>query len=275
MDVFVSTKRLALYLIGAIGWVVSCCVPPVTAENVLVDDFEGPNPATYVLNLYNPNPPSTILVKQSYQGALGGERELLAEILGKPSPFSFGAIIGYDETFDRGVLQVATAGKVGSRMALQYDGEDLGDSVAHGLNNAQDLSVDLTGGGTNDRFEMSFAFSDGVDPHGLDIGVIATSPTGGSLTYWGYVANSNDALTRSIRFTEFTVQGEASFGNVNSLMFLFNWDGTANVDFALDSIAAVPEPSTWAMLGTALVVFVTYGYRRRRRRMAQGPVSAG
>jgi hypothetical protein len=246
-----------------VAWVV-LPARPASAGNIVVDDFDTPDTAELVFNLGNPNPPSAYLVKHTLPEVLGGERDILIEVLGTAKRFSVGAMIGYDPASGIGALQVATSGNPATRIALQYDGEDLADSVENGLVNAQDLSVDLTDGGTNDRFELKFAYSDGVDDRGLDIGIIATSPTGGSLVYWGYVPDSIAPSVFSISFSEFTAQGDASFSNVSSLMFLFNFDGTPNIDIGLDSIKAVPEPSTSALLGIALLVGGAIWLRRRR-----------
>ena len=83
------------------------------------------------------------------------------------------------------MLRVATCGRKGASVQLQYDGIDTADSRELGLVNAENMLIDLTGGGTNDRFEFDFAASWGGNCRGLDIDIFATTLSGGTLAYSG------------------------------------------------------------------------------------------
>ncbi len=246
----------------------------------------------WIVNISDPTPPNRFFRTQPGAGALG-ERDMWVETLGTAEPLSVISMYGSDYS-GQSLLQIATAGRAGSRLTLQYDGSDFdsqvdGNGVAMSpdplqlrppvynpiqleVNNARDMDNDgdpdtgfnLRAGG-NDRLVLNFASTDGVDPRGLQVGIVATSPTGGSLSWWGYAVNSSTPTTLSVAFTEFTQQGSADFGAIDSLLFFFNADGIPNVDFALDRIAAVPEPSTLAMLGLGIAVFAAYGFYRRKR----------
>jgi len=263
---------------------------------VIIDDFNEPaNMANWIVNVSNPTPPSRFFRQQGGVGQVG-ERDLWAETLNTPDPLSVLMTSGFNPTSGESLLQFATSGRSGSRLTLQYDGTDFdgqvdGTGVALApdplqlrppaynpieleVNNARRLDdgvppapapyqFNLADG--NDHFELRFACTDGVDPQGLEVGIVATSPTGGSLSWWGYAVNSSGPTTLSVAFTEFTQHGQASFGEIDSLLFFFNPYGIPNVDFALDSIAAVPEPSTLAMLALAIVVFAACRLRRRKR----------
>ncbi len=276
-----SYRHIALrcVLIFAVAWLLTVVVPTVFAGTIVIDDFESPRPEGEVHFLPKSTDPTTsLLVKHTDTDdhILGGERDMLIKVLGPSGPLSAAAIIGQEpEVHKAGVLQIATCGKSPTEVRLQYNGTDdpdWGDPILEKLNSAKSLSVDLTDGGTNDRFVLRFISSDGVHPKGLKIGVQVTGTdqheAAVTLKYWGYVADSKRKF--EIKFTEFEPQGSAVFGNVNSLMFLFNTDAAGlsmpNVDFVIDGIDVVPEPSVLVLLGCMVVGFAVYGYRRRRRR---------
>ena len=265
--------------ICAVAWLLTAVVPVALAGTIVIDNFESPDPGeVHFVPPHSVDPTDALLVKHTDTDIIGNERDMLVEVLGPSGPISAAAIIGQEpEIHKAGVLQVATCGSSPTRVTLQYDGVDLDDPINKKLHNAQSLSVDLTDGGTNDRLVLRFISSDGVHPQGLKIGVQVTGAPDPhkpaelvTLKHWGYVADSNRKFEHSIKFTEFGAQGSAVFGNINSLMFLFNTDAAGvsmpNIDIVLDAIDVVPEPSVLVLLGCMFVGFAVYGYRRRRRR---------
>jgi len=198
---------------------------------------------------------------------LGGEREVSIGMRSGLKPDSIVAIgvVGIDlnVTDGNGMFTFgsqASRGQAnsGSVVRLVYDGQGEG-----GLG-----SFDLTDGGTNTAFALRFTGSDGVVPEGLDVTITAASSLGGTLTYSGYIPNYSDPivpLVHLIPFAEFTgAKSTASFDTIDKLTFEFNGDKTPNVDFSLDLVTTVPEPSSVVLLGLCVAIFVGRAVRRRR-----------
>ena len=262
----------ALLSVGMAVWLATAAVPAI-AGIIVIDEFDKPDSPKDVFFIRGPSgTDDEYLVQHADSSIIGGERDVLVEVLGTAGPLSAAGMIGYEsDYYDAGIFQLATYGEPGTKATLQYDGSDpsdIGDGVLDDVGLLPSATADLTDSGANDRFVLRFVSSDGVDPQGLDMKIIAegkdASNNSITLTYWGYVADNDQPFTHTVLFSDFTQSGVATFGNVNSLMFLFNLDGTANIDFALDAIKAVPEPSAWALLGCGIALAFCR-YRRVRR----------
>jgi hypothetical protein len=224
-----------------------------SAAPILIDDFGQPSPQQfYVVSAINADP---LLHKTTHASILGGERDLLVDVDGTSNLTSATGTIG-GGLFDFGSSDVVTA-------ALQYDGIDADQVVpTRALVNAGGLSVDLTGGGTNDRFRLDFANIDaGTTQTLLGVDVFLTGPGGATATFAGATLESLTPTSYTIPFSSFGTAGPFSFASVSSITLTFNSSLAPDVDFALDSFSAVPEPTGLALLavgaGTCL--------RRRRR----------
>lgn len=242
----------------------------VARAEMVIDDFELPNDgAAYFVEGEMPGT-NSILIQQQALGVIGGQREVFVDVLGDAEPISASVMSGYDSVNEVGLLQVATFGNPGTCVMLQYDGEDEGvgtDQIV--LANSHGLLHDLTGGGQFSSILFRFAGCDGVEPLGLDTSITATTPQG-DLTWSGYLANSGGPAERLVPFAWFTAtpiqpNDPPSFSSIDSLTFEFNGNGTPDVDFELDLVAVVPEPSTWVLLGVACCILVVHGRRRRQR----------
>jgi hypothetical protein len=55
--------------------------------------------------------------------------------------------------------------------------------------------------------------------------------------------------------------GTGDFSTVGGLQL--TWNGGGSGDVVIDSVAVVPEPTTWALLGVASLVFGLFAWRRR------------
>lgn len=222
------------------------------ASPVVIDDFSSPAAAqAYVVGLINPDP---YVLKQA--GGIGGERDLLVDVDG-----AAGAIAAVG-TVGGGSYLFGTTGTKPTTATLEYDGIDLGDTVGSpgSLNNAQLLNVDLTGGGSNDRIRFDF---DSVDSAGaLNLGVSLTiTSSAGTATWSGNVPKSAGPSSTDVLFSQFV--GSLNPALVTSITAVFNTAKVNDADFQLNSITAVPEPSTWVLLASGSLAALAVARRRR------------
>jgi len=242
----------------------------------VIDDFGSPAPRDYFLIdplLIN----NDALLEHAFDDILGGERDILVEVIGEAGRDSAGGFIGYVSAHDVGQLHLVTAHYPGAILTLQYDGLDSGaDAIADTLVDSRSLNADLTRGGVGDRIILEFTSSDGVQSLGLSVEVTAEHSGGGTLRWKGYMEDCDSACQMEIFYEDFVktydagVQPEPFFDDIDSLTFVFNGNGngspTPDVDFRLDMISvAVPEPATVVSLGMAALLLVAFGWRKRRR----------
>ena len=252
----VSTRIARLFLGTIIAMSILAQAASVLAAPVVIDDFSAPDtPATYVISLINSDP---YVLKQF--AALGGERDLLVDVLGSPTSVSAVGMVGAGE------YQFGTSGPVASLATLQYDGIDVLDT-ASSLVNAQGLSVDVTSGNTNNGFRLAF---DSMDPGAastLSVRITATS-AGGSASYFGAAAADPNPSNFDVLFTAFSEVGTFSFEAVTSLQFTFNELGSKDADFQLTEISTrgglVPEPSSFALLAGGSLAWLAVMRHRRK-----------
>jgi hypothetical protein len=140
-------------------------------------------------------------------------------------------------------------------------------SYAFGAGQRMELSFLFSGnqrGGADDSFEVRFNLS------GFNTGTYGYNSTAlGSLTF-SFASNEIGFLITGVPSgfgpTDFTLFFTAD--NAGSASFSFEDFGNDNVGIVIDNVAlaAVPEPSTWAML---ILGFGVVGAAARRRRSAQ------
>ncbi len=218
-----------------------------SAAPILIDDFTALQPPTFS-PFFNVDP-----------GILGGERD------GDPG-FN---VVRVDEL---GLtLEVFEAGVA----SLTYDGVDGSPENAFGLG-----GVDLTGGGTNDRFLLDVgAIVCCEDVFELQVRVwedagdflfdIRDVPPENPFNTSARLIAVENSLHEFL-FSDFD-NGIVGLGNAAAIrLFIFPPFGEASINFPAGTFGAgaaqrpppVPEPATFLLLGTGLAVV---GYRRRRK----------
>ena len=105
---------------------------------------------------------------------------------------------------------------------LQYNGvNNLGNPAdplnATGLGDG--LGIDLTDGGTNDRFQFQFFSVDALPTASLDLAVTITGAGNTTSVAKGIVPNSQDPFVFSLPFSSFV--GSASLADVDSIQIVF------------------------------------------------------
>jgi hypothetical protein len=145
---------------------------------------------------------------------------------------------------------------------LDYDGVD-----AEGNNGAQSagpgLNLNLSG---DNRFQFNFLSAD--SPVRVDITAITYgAPDRTSVGTFTTAGNINSSTMYSFNFADMSVGAgstqQFSLTDADRLVFRFTPINPSG-DFALGSIATVPEPSSMAIIAAGLAGIV--GLRRRRRR---------
>ncbi|MDZ7615514.1 MAG: SpaA isopeptide-forming pilin-related protein, partial [Patescibacteria group bacterium] len=160
---------------------------------------------------------------------LGGERELLIEVLGTPGGSSTSGSVGTIGA--DGTLAFGTGGDPGTKAVLTYDGTLL-----------IPLSEDLTGGGVNTAFRLDMTMLQ-VAGH-MDVTINLVGPEG-SATFTGELPESASAKSHYIPFADFVASGTFSFEEVTSIQISFNPGGVPDVDFILDAISIMQGPRSF------------------------------
>ncbi len=237
-----------LMAVAVLGVLAACGLPAKAA--IVIDDFSAPNSSVVtIINLLNPDP---ALIKTADGSILGGERDVLVDVLGSPSPISYAGLVG------GGSFAFASFGSAGTAATLQYDGLDA-DIVGPPaqLVNAEGLGgMDLTSYGSG--FYFDFLFTDPGMGTVVDI-LITVNSIAQSSTFSGGILGSSSPLTFQVPFSSFS--NPSVFQNATSIEVILNPNGTANVDFELDTFG-IPEPATLSLLGLGAVAALV---RRRKR----------
>jgi hypothetical protein len=246
------------------------------AGMLTIDDFTKPNPSLTFWVAAGMNPSKQIT--QSSTGAIGGQRDMLFHEMGQANPYSAVGFIGYYNTSFPNELHVGTNGPAPTVATLQYSGTNALNTPtnlfnAHALGGG--LGVDLTNGGTNDRFLIQFMSSDAQPTVGLDVTVTITSP-GGTSSKQVTVQNSLSAFNVYVPFNQ--LQGTASTSHADSITFVFNGANHApNIDYEVSMLGTVgvPEPASGTLLMTACGILGLAAYAARRRRRRPLPAETG
>lgn len=249
---------------------VALAVPTARGAMIQIDTFSSPSPAQFFI-LGSGNNPSTTMSYNS-PDIIGGEREALVNVIGQGTPTSVVGIIGHDMSYGIDAMQVGTNGLAPTVVTLTYsslttflettptfEGDSPTTLIIPG--------IDLTGGGLNNKFLLHFFSSDAQPTVGLDVAVTITSPLGKVSTATVDAPNSTTAFDLFIPFDKLV--GDAVLTQVDSIKFVFNGvRKTANVDYEVQLLAVVPEPSTVVLLATGVAGAVVVGGLRRRSRAA-------
>ena len=196
---------------------------------LLIDDFAAPE-AIEVLQIEDTHLNPTLL-ESSAAAILGGQRDLLVDVLGDATTVSAQVQIGGADG-----LKLASSSP-GTLVALQYDGLDTDPADALSVGNTFDTPIDLTGGGTNTGLRIDFdVLEAGIGATEMDFRVLATS-LGGSAELSDMLPESADH-SYFLPFKSFAATGTFSFAELTSLQFMFNENGTEDVDFTINAILA-------------------------------------
>jgi len=225
---------------------------------IIIDDFSAPTaPSAYVIDLINPDP--YLLKTGSLAGILGGERDLLVDVMmDDPGPVSATGSVGggLNGSYVFGTV------RAGAKATLQYDGFDADQPDAPAsLVNAQALPhINLAAGG-NLGVRLDFASIEAGLGTALSVVIVVTS-TSGSATFENGIPQNPSPTSYFVPFAAFTETALFTWADVTSLQFTFNGSGVPDVDFELDQIVAdIPEPSIVALMAGGAVL----GFRFRRR----------
>ena len=248
----------------------------IQASTIIIDDFSRPNPDLFFA-LGSGNSPKRALTQPiSPTGhTIGDQRDSLFEVFGTAQSNSIVGLLGHDNSFNIDAFQVGTNGPSPSVQTLQYSGtntQNTSTSLVNAHNLGGGLGVDLTGGGTNDRFQFLFYSSDALPTSGLDLSATVTSPGGKSSTGSIIVPNNvpSPPSTYTVDFLFNQLSGNVDLTHVDSIRFVFNGGlHTPNIDFELHSIVTtttiVPEPTGAILAFIGGAVICVFGRVRKTR----------
>ncbi len=217
----------------------------------IIDDFSAP--VDTVVRVIAWAHPDLSVVETPDAGILGGERDILLDVIGTPGFSSFIGEIGAG-SFISGCTSPGTAA------TIQYDGVDA--DPADALTNSEGLGpVDLTVHG--DRFALDFLSLDGGGSQFTEIWITVFSPGGFSDLLVDLIPDSAGPSTYvSPAFGDWVTNADPT--NVAAVEFSMNPIGIDDVDFELDTISIVPEPSTLALCVLGLACALGCVWRRRK-----------
>lgn len=217
--------------------------------NILIDSFSGPQSA----------PGGSITLSTADNaGIIGGERDLIGSGL---------AVVSIDAAFP-GQLQMAFRNDINpagrADVNFTYDGNDNTASSGYlgGLG-----SLDLTEGGLNDRFRITISSITSA-PATLFFRVAQVSMSSTNSIILPQTPGTVDILFSSFTHEDLGIfPSPVDFHHVGYLELQFEYGSGQAI--TIDSISAVPEPSTSSLLLAALLT--TGGFIRSRSRSNFGP----
>lgn len=224
------------------------------ADTITIDSFDLPEPGT---EFYVPGKPpwgsgnpfdhkDTAVV-----GVIGGERDVHVEVIGSAVTISAAGIIGWEPVYEAGIFSLGTGGRAGTFAIADYDGLD-----GAGLG-----GIDLTDGGTNNRFRFWFNHVDGGDASTMALTIDVMDQDDNVATAQAAVPESTAAFSFDVPFTDFS--GPGMLDNVKSISLTFNEPAAPvpNVDMELNLVEVVPEPATLVMLSALGVLGLVVAVR--------------
>jgi hypothetical protein len=227
----------------------------LSAGEILIDGFSIPSPAEggFV-------PPTTL---HKHFTGLGGERDILVmRVAGTGTTGSF--FVGDGAPSPTGTAEVNSPASAAIQPVFQYDGIDVGDTTA-GLVNAEGLGpVDITMGGSNSGFVLSFLSTDGSQTATIDI---HSNSNGGPFEMSAVTFEVASSITPFNVFVPFSAFSGVDLTALTSITLTLNSGGSLGADSSLDSFSAfVPEPSSFVLLGIGCMAVCGRRLLRRERK---------
>lgn len=233
-----SNVVLCAVLVFCLGFAGSASAVPF-----IIDDFDAPNPLQVISTLSDPNPP---LLKHADANILGGERDLLALVDGTPRASTFIGELGDGEFIFAGASP-------GTSVTLTYDGS----SASPGIG-----GIDLYALGS--ALQLDFTSVDvGRRPNGLEIEISVRAENGDIADFYGEIPSNFSPSSFLAELSAFGGSNGALHA-ADQIVITLNPYVVQDVDFTLDTISVVPEPSTIVGLLSVALFGLVLGVKRRR-----------